>query len=241
MGRILDSEIDEPALKRHKPALDLGYSSSEEEDESNGEEPTVEEEEEEEVQDQLEEEQAVDLSDLDDLLASEEESELIQLTSEQLMFNSILDSLDLDVYSSFDLEFDKISQSVVFQECKMLPQSEMESLFEKHLHNKIKNGLDTVTLTVSSPIELFTEFLVNFDGKFPKSFTDFNRRQRNNETYKNLELDMKTKSLIYNRWIKFKDLSEGERTILINKLQTQNSSNEIPQERLVESIELLFK
>lgn len=226
-------EIDGPiSNKRPKIALNVGYSSSEEEEEDEKEFQN------ENIQKSNEINEDVDFSDSSSSLNNEKEE--CEFNEIQLKFISILKSQNIGIYSSFDLEFDSISKSPNFNQCEILiPKSEMESIFENYLKGKIielnanKNKNELIFI---SPLKSFINFLIKFNEKFPNSFTDFNRKQRNNQIYKNLSLDLKTKSLVYNKWIKFKNLSPIEKTSILNNLKLKFNENI----ESIDSIELLF-
>lgn len=258
-----ESDIQQPLAKRVKRTLDVGYSSSEEEDVEDveveegvevkeAEEEVEVEEVAEEVQQKAEQverppdtevvntsdvqnpatSQTLSLSELEEL-SEEESSEIVR--EDQRAFVDILSSLDLDPYTSLDLEWERISQHTDFGLAKTLAMSEMETLFECHLRGKLDHTAGTKT-----PLNSFVSFLTGVEGRLPKAFTDFNRRQRNDQTYKTLTLDPKTRAQVYARYVKFCAMSTQEQASAIATAKQRAEQNGDGMASLA-TIELLFE
>lgn len=151
-----------------------------------------------------------DGSALPDLYDSKIENDNNKIMSSEMnekvaIYLSILDHLNLDLFASFDLELPKIKSHKEFKDCKGLPMGELERLFESYLKDLVDKKSSTPAKISQSPVspeEQLMAIISCLPKPHPKSFTDFNRKMRNNEEYKSISLDHKTKSNIYLEWIK---------------------------------------
>jgi hypothetical protein len=142
-------------------------------------------------------------------------------------FIQLLESLKIDIYSSYDLEIDNIVQNpdFIISNSNKLDDEIRRDLWDEYcrvegLNNENNDDLNGNIVNMDTPELKYIEFLkIHKDEKLPKFHTDFNRlwtkksKKENDSTYLDLctDLPMSVRVNIYGKWFKWLKLSDNER------------------------------